>query len=288
MKMQRNFVGILAGAILILTTGATAQESSVDPRAFQERLITWARASGQTLGSGGDLVGKINALSDNQIQLWISVIEDPDAFLRSIEQATIRLQNPTLVWTQAVKAPTDLAPSSSPTTLTTPYSPDYPPDSGPYKDTIIDEIASFGIGGASSTNRCDASDWGTFVGVWWPLNKAIDTLDGACAVHTCDPSGISCSIICGIFETAKISLKIAAVPLEACAVHQGAIDKAEIEATYENTLGLVGDISHVHDDLATHDAEIKAILTTLQNGINENRQKLDQIIDQLTPPGRRN
>ena len=156
------------------------------------------------------------------------------------------------------------------------------------KDTIIDEIASFGIGGASSINRCDASDWGTFVGVWWPLNKAIDTLDGACAVHTCDPSGISCSIICGIFETAKISLKIAAVPLEACAVHQGAIDKAEIEATYENTLGLVGDISHVHDDLATHDAEIKAILTTLQNGINENRQKLDQIIDQLTPPGRRN
>jgi hypothetical protein len=221
------------------------------------------------------------------MQIWLSVTEDPDAFLRSIEQTTIRLQNPTLLWTQSVKASTDLATSSSPTTSATSFPPDYPPSSGPYKDTIIDELAGFGIG-ASSTNRCDASDWGAFVGAWWPLNKSIDTLEGACVVATCDPIGLVCSAVCGIFEVAKIALKVATVPLEACAVHQGAIDKAEIEATYENTLGLAGDISHVHDDLATHDAEIKALLTTLQNGIDENQQKLDQIIMQLTPPGRRN
>ena len=74
----------------------------------------------------------------------------------------------------------------------------------------------------------------------------------ACVVAGCDPTGIGCAVTCGILETAKVALKLAAVPLEACDVHQGAIDGAEIEATYENTLGLVGDVSHVHDDLTAH------------------------------------
>ena len=286
MKMQKTFIGIVAGAILITGTAATAQDRSVDPRAFQERLITWAKASERAIGPGGDLARKISALSDEQIQIWLSMIDDPDAFLRSIEQTTTRLQNPALLWTQAVKAPTNLVTSSSPTTSATSFPPDYPPGSGPYKDTIIDELEVFGIG-VSPTNRCDASDWGAFVGVWWPLNKAIDTLEGACAVATCDPIGLICSGVCGIFEISKISLKVAAVPLEACAVHQGAIDKAEIEATYENTLGLAADLSHVHDDLATHDAEIKALLTALQNGIDENQQKLDQIIIQTAPKSKK-
>jgi len=41
-------------------------------------------------------------------------------------------------------------------------------------------------------------------------------------------------------------------------------------------------------ELAVHDADIKALLATLQNGINENRQRLDQIINLLlTPTGNR-
>ena len=41
-------------------------------------------------------------------------------------------------------------------------------------------------------------------------------------------------------------------------------------------------------ELAVHDADIKALLATLQNGINETRQRLDQIINLLlTPTGNR-
>ena len=65
-------------------------------------------------------------------------------------------------------------------------------------------------------------------------------------------------------------------------MHQGAIDGAEIEATYENTLGLVEDVSHIHDDLAaheanlaTHDKNIKALLATLQASVDANSAKLD-------------
>jgi hypothetical protein len=137
------------------------------------------------------------------------------------------------------------------------------------------------------------------------LNKGIDTLDGACVVAGCDPIGIVCAAVCGILETAKIALKVAAVPLEACDIHQGAIDGAEIEATYENTLGLVGDVSHVHGDLTahdtnidgdlaahdanidgdlvahdanidadlvTHDGDIKALLANLQGAVDENQR----------------
>ena len=44
---------------------------------------------------------------------------------------------------------------------------------------------------------------------------------------------------CLPLEVAKAALKVAALPLEACDVHQGAIDGAEIEATFENVLTLL-------------------------------------------------
>ena len=255
----------IAASLLISAHGYAATDMSVEigPEDFRDRLVDWALASEQANPTGENLAVKIASLSDEQIQEWITSIGDPAAFLRSTERVTILLdkRGTDKFQTSYLEAETRSAPLSA-TPLTTLFPPDYPPGSGVYKDVIIDAIAAFGIGGASSTNRCDAGDWGDYVGVWWPLNKAIDTLDGACVVAGCDPIGIACAVTCGILEVAKIALKIAAVPLEACDVHQGAIDGAEIEATYENTKGLVGDVSHVHGDLATHDANIDADLVT--------------------------
>jgi hypothetical protein len=295
MKKKLLF-GIVAGAILIL--GATVQAQEISPGEFRERMIAWATASEQTFKTGEHLADKIAALTDEQIEIWISTIEDPNALLKSLERAVGQLKGQKMETLRT--PPVEL---ESATTLTTPFPPDYPPGSGPYKTTIIDAIAAFGIGGASSTDRCSNTDWGDFVGVWWPLNKAIDTLDGACVVAGCEPTGVLCLVACGILETAKIALKIAAVPLEACDVHQGAIDGAEIEATYENTLGLVGDVSHVHDDLtvhetnlATHDTDIKALLATIQAIVEANGAKLDTLLARQletirllhTPQGQRN
>ena len=159
------------------------------------------------------------------------------------------------------------------------------------------------------------------MGVWWPLNKAFDTLDGACVVAGCDPIGIACAVTCGILEVAKIALKVAAVPLEACDVHQGAIDGAEIEAIYENVIHAHDDLAThdtqikgnlathdtdikvnlaTHDtdiklDLATHDTDIKALLVTLQAAVDANGAKLDTLLERQletirllhTPQGRR-
>jgi hypothetical protein len=207
-------------------------------------------------------------------------LKEPDAFLRSTERVTSRLREPK-AWRRAESAPQRVETQSA-TTLTTPFPPDYPPGSGPYNAVILGAIAAFGIG-ASNTNGCDASDWADYVAVWWPLNKTFDALDGACVVAGCDPTGVACLVACGVLEAAKVALKVAAVPLEACEVHGGAVEGAEIEATYENTLGLAGDVAHVHGDLATHDASIssqlsthdtsvKALLANLQGGVSENQR----------------
>lgn len=262
MKVHSVFIGVVAAVILMLGTAAQAQYNNLDPGVVRERMITWALASEESHGTGTVLADKIDALTDEQIMMWMSLLDDPEAFLRSLEQATVQLKEPQIPQTSAPEEP---AVSKSLDSLGIPdlFSPDYPPGSGAYKDVIIDSIAAFGIGGATNTDRCLNNDWGNFIGVWWPLNKAFDTLDGACVVAGCDPIGIACAVTCGILETAKIALKIAAVPLEACDVHQGAIDGAEIEATYENVI-------HVHDNLATHDTEIKSGLATHDTEIKGN------------------
>ena len=287
---KKLLLGIVAGAILILGTGATAQAQEVGPGKFRERMIAWAWASEQVFQPEEPVADKIAALSNEQIEIWLSMIEDPDAFLTSLDRVVEQLQGqiPGTSRTPPVETLT-------PTTLTTSFTPDYPPESGSYKTWILGGISTFGIGGASSTDRCSASDWGNYVAVWWPLNKAIDCFDMACVVAGCDQTGVICASVCGTLEIAKVVLKVAAIPLEACDVHQGAIDGAEIEATYENTKGLVGDVSRVHDDLSAHDTDIKALLTTLQASVDANSAKIDTLLARQletirllhTPQGRR-
>jgi hypothetical protein len=247
MKMQRMLKGILAGTLLMLGAAtaqaqevaqAQAKQPTVSPAEFRERMIEWAIVSEQAYKPGEDLAVKIASLSDEQIANWLALIENPEAFLTSVERVTGRQQEQaakqfqdqqeSVLSKQDEVGPIMLGPAPP---LTTPFPPDYPPGSGAYKDTVIDAISFYG-----------------------------DALDGACVVAGCDPTGISCFVACGILETAKVALKVAAVPLEACDVHQGAIDGAELEAAYENTLGMLGDVAHVHSDLGSHDANIDADL----------------------------
>jgi len=70
-----------------------------------------------------------------------------------------------------------------------------------------------------------------------------------------------------------------------CALVDGAVDATEIEAAYENTVRLFGNLGTHHDalvqhdneikiQLGTHDTDIKALLATLQAGVNEANQRL--------------
>jgi hypothetical protein len=65
------------------------------------------------------------------------------------------------------------------------------------------------------------------------------------------------------------------VPLRECDAHIGNVDSAEIEAAYENSLVLLGNVEHVHDDLedldgdlADHDSFLDFVGSVLVDHVN--------------------
>lgn len=248
-----GILGRLAiGAILILGAGTAGQAKSVEPGEFRDRMMVWATESDRRFGTESGLAAKLGALSDEQIEILMSSIGDPEAFLAATERVVLRFAEQRAGGQEAQAGPRDASPgptSESSLSLITlaPFPPSYPPNSGPYKTTIIDLINFFGIP-ATNTEGCGTTEWAGFVAVWYPLWQAIDALDGACVVAGCDPTGAACFIACGILETAKLALKVAETPLQACGIHGGAVDGAESEATYENVLKLLGsaELRRVH------------------------------------------
>ena len=253
MRVHGKLCLLAVSAILALAGGmavqvesvaaTTAQAKSVGTVEFQERLLNWAVESEKRFGTGSALTEKIAVLTDEQVEMFMSAIDDPKAFLAATEQVVraFAAEGADEQAAEAIRqdAPQGSRPSNSRNLMTlTPFSTDYPPNSGNYKTVIIDGINFFGIP-ATNTERCGSSQWADYVAVWFPLWKAIDTLDGACIVTGCDPTGVSCFVACGILETAKLALKVAAAPLDACSVHDGAIDGGELEATYENVRALL-------------------------------------------------
>ena len=95
MKMHRILLAIVAGAALLLGTAAQAKSREIGPEEFREALINWALESEQTYRTGEGLADKIAAFSDQQIEAWISLIEDPDTFA-GICLSFLQKQNPDL------------------------------------------------------------------------------------------------------------------------------------------------------------------------------------------------
>lgn len=93
---------------------------------------------------------------------------------------------------------------------------------------------------------------------------------------------IPCFIAAGILAVAAEATNTVAAQ---CALVDGAVDATEIEAGYENTVRLFGNLGTHHDalvqhdteiklQLTTHDTDIKALLAILQAGVNEANQRL--------------
>jgi hypothetical protein len=231
---------LLGMLIFLVTTLTQAQEVSVSE--FRQKLLAWAEASAEFYEPAADIAEKVEGLSDAQLAEWLYHIPNPEQFLNSLEAATSQLQEKGDGALLTPFGPDREELSSAPTSLQasiTPFAPAYPPNTGPYRNVIIDSINSFRIP-VSNTESCSVREWANYIGVWWPLDATFDALDAACVVGGCDPTGIVCATVCGTLETAKLALKTAAIPVELCDLHGSAVAGAEIEATYENLLQLLG------------------------------------------------
>lgn len=164
----------------------------------------------------------------------------------------------------------------------TPFPPDYPPNSGAYKFTILDTLSAPPLSiPVSNTERCDTETWDDFFEVWYLTAYTIGQLEGACVVGGCDPTGIVCLAACTPLELAKIFLDLAVVPIQLCDVHESSVNAAEIEAGYENSVRILGDLA-AHDanidaDLAAHDARLAIHDAEVQARLAAIEAKLDEL-----------
>ncbi len=144
-------------------------------------------------------------------------------------------------------------------------------------------------------------------------NNTEIVLDARIALGVAKTAWAGVEVACGLDVVALASGGLGAVACGALAVAVAAaeeildgfqrcdetIDEAHLDAAFfraEDNF-ILGTHTHedlaTHDtnidaDLATHDADVKALLAKLQNSVDENQRKLDQIIDLLlTPQGRR-
>lgn len=132
---------IIAAGLLMSTHGYAATEKSktISPEEFRNRMVDWAIASELASPSGENLAFKINVLTNQQITDWIATIDDPAAFLGSMERVSTLLAEQGADKYLASGPESDAGARSapmSPTTLTTLFPPDYPPGSGAYKTQL--------------------------------------------------------------------------------------------------------------------------------------------------------
>ncbi len=263
--------GLVAGAFLLSSTPVFAESLSEedfrqaalpgavaelpgDPEiaSFRVLLQDWAGEMQRSFAPGQDLVGKFAGMTDDQVILFMTALPDRTAFEADLGNIIVNLQD------QAPTGGKSKGPTGGASTMSAsgwPFDPDYPPNSGAYNTTILGAVGPLG---GTQTNRCDAAQWGDYFGVWKQARDAYDVADTACTIGGCDPTGIACGIACGVVEAIRIGVTVAAIPMEACDVHQAAIDGAELEATFENVKHIHGDIDNLDADVANLDSDLAA------------------------------
>ena len=132
------------------------------------------------------------------------------------------------------------------------YTPDYPG----WDEISFSTARAYGLVDFP-WNRCAGNayeDWKE--SMFW-YGYALDQAEPTCVVSGCDPTGIVCLIDCGIVSAAMIVYNGLKLGVEACDKHDGNVNSAEIEATYENSLSDSSGIADLSQDLSSHDARIR-------------------------------
>lgn len=211
-----------------------------DPEVFRHALLGVAVTIEQAWGIEPRVSQRIATAPVDDLRQWVNQFPDPARFIDAAGRIVHR------------RASARIAPTIN---ASTPFPPDYPPNSGAYKDTILDPISFTGIP-VSNTDRCGTETWADFFEVWYLADYTVRQLQALCVVGSCDPTGVACLATCTPVELAQIAANLAYVPIQLCDVHEGSVNSAEIEAGYENSVRILG-------DLAAHDANITARLTAL-------------------------
>lgn len=251
-KTARHWI-VFASCLFLSQTVLAQSKSDIDE--FSSVLFEFA----QTIDDShaipyGDLgmTREVLSLSDQELRALYSAMPDPDFFMHSaktvIANGALDLTIPRNEKSFGGLMGTKSHPAA------TGFSPDYP--SGGSYDAFIATLPGLGLLDFGKTNRTDANAVGqTYI--------AFHTLEfvALAAQAVCDASLLGAPVACPLAGVANAAAMATQVVLNQTAYQDGLIDGAEIEASYENTVILIGQQNHLATDLGTHDTAITSQLT---------------------------
>lgn len=211
----------------------------------------------------------ISDLNKEEREFLYKYLEDKEKFFQSAYKTLERFESAKSTPADEKLGVQDATPviTATPTAIQ-PYTPNYPPSySAAYNIANVLGLTS------SREERCDGVGLEIYEDAYYALEQAAYLADQVCNVAGCDPSGAVCFAVCGTIEVVKGVVNLLGVlklPLDACKKHGEGVDSAEIEAGYENSVSIIGQLNQQETKL------------------NEVEAKLNEIIELLkTPSGRR-
>ena len=257
---SRLIVTVLVLSVMFLTACASsvsAQKGPISQSDFRKKLTEYAAWLDSNNPQTGNLETRIREMSTDEFEVLYDSFADPDAFFVLIEQ----------IMTPVVLDPaTNFFAPQNAQLMPDLFTPDYP--SGVDYDNWTATLPGLGLlldtdGDGSLVNeRCTSNGEAQMELAWSTLKAAAIVADALCGG---DPTGASC-VAYGVTEEAVHANEIA---IHQCSSQDGFVDSAEIEAAYENSKiisGQVNDVStqvnNVSAKITTHDTEIKNLLTS--------------------------
>ena len=254
-------ISILVLCSMFVSSASAAQKGPLSPGEFREKFAEYMAWLDSNTPQNAHLAEKVQGLNDEEVQALYNSFEDPDGFIAITEQIMASTSQ-----AQAASASRALAPQLA-VPATTLFSPDYP--KGSVYDAWVATLPGFGLlldgdGDGTANDRCTYDGEAGIAIASGPLNVAAIAGDVACnsiVVILGEGTNLPACIVAGVLHGATLANDIVN---NQCSYQDGSVNGAEIEAAYENSKLISGQVYSVANQIDVHDTDIKAILSANQ------------------------
>jgi len=265
---------------MLVSSASAAQTDPISPAEFREKFTEYMSWLDSNTPQNQGLASKVQAMSDEEFQYLYDSFADPDAFIVITEQVMAKAAQ-----AQAASGPRGFTLQQAlPATML--YSPAYP--SGSVYDTWVATLPGLGLlsdsdgDGSLANERCSTDGESGISIAAGTLTAAAIVGDVACnsiVVILGEGTNLPACIAAGILHEAELANDIVA---NQCSSQDGLVDSAEIEAAYENSKLISGQVTGVANQIEVHDTDIKTTLaanqTELLNVLADNQAELLNVL----------
>ena len=254
------------------------QDDPMDPEEFRQVFLTfvaWVDMANAGYPGYEGIEHKVRELTDEEFEYLYEVFPDHRGFADVVERLTS-----TVGTREESEQILGVASLSSATNL---FAPNYPSGTGYGTFTATLE----GLGYLTDTNgdgklndeRCDPNPVAEMQIAVEGLMLAYVAADAFCQTIVVVAGFATNAPFCAASAVLWVSALAVEIPMHQCAFQDALVDSAEIEAVYENSVALSGQLAdhdtNIDGDLAAHDAHIDADLAAHDTHMTEHDANID-------------